>query len=248
MLRVRHIIITIVFSFSFVLSCALSLFLITWKRKWQKWALHLGGLPAVAGTKIQGWECWRSCQSTDVLWTCGPLNVEGRERTLGIMGRKADAQPKFWTGWGGRNQDTRDMTELKVGDAQLSRQVPWKAIGSLDHLWLWAGPGSSSFSLSRVEEGRELPARSSLDVKVVFLLTAFEAELVLGHMGLDLGNLVSYDFISYLVILNTSLWKCKANCLFFPANIIKRGRMKRPTDGSCYALPKQGIRIWSKSQ
>lgn len=156
------------------------------------------------------------------------------------MSRKADVQPKFWTGWGGRNQDTRDITELKVGDVQLSRQVPWKAIGSFDHSSLWPGPGSSSFSLSRVEEGRELPARSSLDVKVVFLLTVFEAELVL---GLDLGNLVSHDFNCYLVILNTSPWKCKANCLFFPTNIIKRGRMKRPTDGSCYALPKQEIRI-----
>lgn len=162
---------------------------------------------------------------------------------LGNMGRKADAQPKFWTGWGGRNQDTRDMTELKFGDAQLSIQVPRKTIGSFDHSSLWAGPGNSSSSLSRVEEGRELPARSSLDVKLVFLLTAIEAELVLGHMGLDLGNLVSHGFNCYLVILNTSPWKCKANCLFFPANVIKRGRMKRPTDGACYALPKQGIRI-----
>lgn len=66
-------------------------------------------------------------------WTYGTINVEGRERTLGNMGRDADIQPKFWDGWGGRNQDTRDMTGLKVVDMLPCIQASWEGIRSFDH-------------------------------------------------------------------------------------------------------------------
>jgi hypothetical protein len=59
-------------------------------------------------------------------------------------------------------------------------------------------------------------------------------------MELYVVNLVSHGFNFCLVSLNTSPWKCRANCLSFPTNIIKRDRMKRLTDGSYYALPKYG--------
>lgn len=89
---------------------------------------------------------------------------------LGSVGRNAETQPTFWTGWGERNQDTSAMTGLKVVAMQLGLQASWKEIRSFDHHSLWAGPGSSAFSLSRVKEGKELPVKLPRNVKVFSFL------------------------------------------------------------------------------
>lgn len=89
-------------------------------------------------------------------YTYGTIKVVVREKNVGSLGRNADTQPKVWIGWCGRNQDTGDITGLKIWAGwQLSVHASWKGMRCFDVYSLWPGTGSSSFSPSRVKEGRD---------------------------------------------------------------------------------------------